>query len=136
MSYLEVTQEQGKKFYMDFINERPVIMLNLLKFREVADYSGLKEIEPEKEISGQEAYGIYMKETLPFLERAGSKILFKGAAGSYAIGPESEKWDLVLLVEHESVKKFMEFAQNKEYLKIAGHRTAALMDSRLLPIRR
>jgi hypothetical protein len=28
----------------------------------------------------------------------------------------------------------MEFAQDKEYLKTAGHRTAALEDSRLLPI--
>lgn len=28
----------------------------------------------------------------------------------------------------------MEFAQSKDYLKHAGHRTAALEDSRLLPI--
>lgn len=27
----------------------------------------------------------------------------------------------------------MEFAQNEDYLKYAGHRTAALEDSRLLP---
>lgn len=37
------------------------------------------------------------------------------------------------LVEHESVLKFMEFAQNEDYLKKAGHRTAASEDSRLLP---
>jgi hypothetical protein len=37
----------------------------------------------------------------------------------------------VLLVEHESVLKFMEFAQNPAYLKKAGNRTATLEDSRL-----
>jgi len=40
----------------------------------------------------------------------------------------------VLLVEHPSVEKFLEFAKNENYLKTAGHRTAALEDSRLLPM--
>ena len=60
--------------------------------------------------------------------------MFFGKSNNYVIGPTEEKWDLVLLVEHESVAKFMEFAQNEAYLKITGHRTAALEDSRLLPI--
>jgi hypothetical protein len=36
-------------------------------------------------------------------------------------------------VEHESVAKFMQFAQNKIYLKGIEHRIAALADARLLP---
>ena len=50
------------------------------------------------------------------------------------IGPEAEKWDAMLLVQHESAEKFIAFAQDESYLKIAGHRTAALEDSRLLPM--
>jgi len=53
---------------------------------------------------------------------------------NFLIGPEHEAWDAILLVEHESVEKFIAFSQNKDYLKNAGHRTAALEDSRLLPI--
>ena len=70
---------------------------------------------------------------MPFLNAAGSKVIYYGESRDFIIGPEDEKWDRVLLVEHESVAKFMEFANNKAYLKIAGHRTAALSDSRLLP---
>ena len=108
-------------------------MLNLLKFRATADYTNLEELEPIKNISGEEAYQLYMDSTLPELEKAGSRIIYFGKSRNFLIGPDSEKWDAVLLVEHESVLKFMEFAQNPDYLKKAGHRTAALEDSRLLP---
>lgn len=74
-----------------------------------------------------------MESTLPELEKAGSRIIYFGKSRNFLIGPDSEKWDAVLLVEHESVLKFMEFARNPDYLKNAGHRTAALEDSRLLP---
>ncbi|WP_303316637.1 DUF1330 domain-containing protein [Flavivirga abyssicola] len=132
--YTDVTQEAGIEFYQKFHQKGKVVMLNLLKFKKTADYSGLETIKPEKEISGEEAYKLYIKHTLPFLKKAGSSILFYGESDSFVIGPANEKWDMVILVEHESVSKFMEFAQNEAYLKYAGHRTASLEDSRLLPI--
>ncbi|WP_020531952.1 hypothetical protein [Flexithrix dorotheae] len=58
--------------------------------------------------------------------KAGSKIIYFGNGRDFLIGPETEKWDAVLLAKHQSVKKFMEFAQNEDYLKNAGHRTAAI----------
>lgn len=132
--YIKVNQESGKRFYQDFQNNGKVVMLNLLKFKEKADYTDLELLKPEKEISGKEAYKLYMKHTLPEIEKAGSQVLFFGTSNNFLIGPESESWDMVLLVEHQSVAKFMEFAQSENYLKTAGHRTAALEDSRLLPI--
>ncbi|BDD05273.1 DUF1330 domain-containing protein [Aureibacter tunicatorum] len=131
--YVNATPESGKKFYQDFHDKGKVIMLNLLKFRPMADYTNLEQLKPENEISGEEAYQLYMDNTLPELKKAGSRIIYYGKSKDYIIGPDSEKWDAVLLVEHESVMKFMEFAQNEDYLKNAGHRTAALEDSRLLP---
>lgn len=131
--HIETNYESGKRFYQKFHDKGKIVMLNLLKFKEIADYTNLDEIKPEKEIKGIEAYQLYMKKTLPELKNAGSRIIFYGKSKDFLIGPESEKWDAVLLVEHQSVVKFMDFAQNKNYLKIAGHRTAALDDSRLLP---
>lgn len=55
-------------------------------------------------------------------------------AGDFVIGPEAENWDFTLLIEHQLVDSFMAFAQDAEYLKTAGHRTASPSDSRLLPI--
>jgi len=132
-SYFDATPEAGKAFYLKQ-PEGSVVMLNLLKFKKVADYSQYPDLAPKKEISGAEAYKLYIDNTLPFLKDAGSEVLFKGKGGQFLIGPEAENWDYVLLVKHKSSKKFMEFAVNKAYLKIAGHRAAALEDSRLLPI--
>ena len=131
--HLHATQEAGKAFFMRQI-KGPIVMLNLLKFREIADYSASPELAPSSDISGRQAYQLYIEATMPFLEEAGSKVLFSGKGGSHLIGPQDEDWDLVLLVEHVSTARFLEFAKNQDYLKIAGHRTAALEDSRLLPI--
>lgn len=131
--HLNATQESGKNFVMRQI-EGPVVMLNLLKFKKVADYSAAPHLAPEDEISGEQAYQLYIDHTLPFLKKAGSEVLFNGKGGQFLIGPENEQWDVVLLVRHASAARFLEFAQNQEYLAIAGHRTAALEDSRLLPI--
>lgn len=131
--HIDARPEAGKEFYQNFHDKGKVVMLNLLKFRETADYTNLEGLKPTKNISGEEAYQLYMDSTLPELEKAGSRIIYFGKSRNFLIGPDSEKWDAVLLVEHESVLKFMEFAQNPDYLKKAGHRTAALEDSRLLP---
>lgn len=132
-SYLAPTQEAGRAYFSK-PNNGPVIMLNLLKFREVADYSDASYLAPESPISGKEAYQLYMKHTTPFLEEAGSELIFSGKSEHFLIGPADESWDAILLVKHQSSAKFLEFAQNEGYLKIAGHRKAALLDSRLLPI--
>jgi uncharacterized protein (DUF1330 family) len=109
-------------------------MLNLLKFREQADYKGAPHLAPSTPLTGEEAYRLYMEHTLPFLKEAGSEVIYYGKGGPFLIGPESEQWDAVLLVKHQSTEQFMAFAQNKAYLHGAGHRTAALEDSRLLPM--
>ena len=109
-------------------------MLNLLRFRDVADYSASPELQPEKPISGKEAYQRYIDHTLPFLNESGGEILLMGEGGKYLIGPQDERWDAVLLVKQNSVESFLAFEENQEYLKGIGHRTAALKDSRLLPI--
>lgn len=132
--YIHPTEESGKQFYIDFHQKGKIVMLNLLRFNETADYANHPELQSTVEITGKEAYELYIKHTLPLLEKAGSRVVFQGNAGNFVIGPESEKWDLALLVEHQSVASFMAFAQDQEYLKTAGHRTAALKDSRLLPM--
>jgi len=131
--FLEPTQESGAAlFARDIPGE--VVMLNLLRFREVADYSATPELAPEKPISGREAYERYMQHTAPFLEASGGSLAFVGQGGGYFIGPPEQRWDLVLLVRQKSVADFVQFASNPDYLAGLGHRTAALEDSRLLPL--
>ena len=109
-------------------------MLNLLRFREEADYSAHPELAPDEPITGREAYRRYVDHTLPFLTGEGGELQFLGKGGFYLIGPLDERWDVVMLIRHASLEAFMAMADNDDYLAGIGHRAAALADSRLLPI--
>ena len=132
-TYLAPTQEQGRTFVARGISG-PVVMLNLLRFRTVADYSAAPSLAPTSPISGEEAYRLYMEYTLPHLQASGGELLFYGRGGAFLIGPSNERWDAAMLVRQSSVAAFLAFASNGEYLSGIGHRTAALEDSRLLPL--
>ena len=132
-TYLEPTQESGREFFTRGISGS-VAMLNLLRFRPIADYSTTPELAPASPISGEGAYRLYMKHTLPHLKASGGEVLFFGKGGAFLIGPSEERWDAAMLVRQSSVAAFLEFASNPDYLSGIGHRLAALEDSRLLPL--
>ena len=127
MRYVDVTPEAGKRFFAN-PPEGPVVMLNLIRLRETADYSATPGLAPSSSISGREAYARYAAHSEPFLAEAGSEVLFSGNGTDCLIGPFEERWDLVLLVRHASVQAFLAFASNEAYLKGIGHRTAAVED--------
>jgi hypothetical protein len=131
--YLEPTQESGRAFVMRQM-QGPVVMLNLLRLRETADYSANPELAPSAPISGAAAFQRYVDHTLPFLKASGGELLFLGAGGAFLIGPAAARWDLAMLVKQSGVESFLAFASNEAYLAGIGHRTAAVEDSRLLPL--
>lgn len=133
-NYIETDFEKGKNFFLKNRGKGPIKMLNLLKFKSIADYSEFPSIAPKNEITGEEAYKIYMESISPLLKEAGSKILFQGKCQSYLIGPDDVTWDKILLMEHASAEAFVSFAQNSVYQPLLGHRSAALLDARLIPI--
>jgi hypothetical protein len=131
--YLEPTQDAGRAFWQRGI-AGPVVMLNLLRFRAIADYSAHPDLAPAAPISGAAAFDRYVAHTLPYLTESGGALVFLGEGGRFLIGPEEERWDRVALVRQSSVQSFMAFANHAGYLAGLGHRTAALEDSRLLPL--
>ncbi len=131
--YIEPTQESGAALFSRNIAGE-IVMLNMLRFRETADYSANPQLAPEEPISGREAYRIYMGHSQPYLEQSGGELVFMGEGGKHFIGPADEQWDLVLLIRQRSISDFIAFASNEGYLAGIGHRTAALLDSRLLPL--
>jgi hypothetical protein len=132
-TYLEPTQEAGRALFMRGI-QGEVVMLNLLRLRQVADYAANPELAPAQPISGAEAYDRYIAHTLPYLTQSGGALLFLGEGGPFLIGPESERWDRAMLVRQSSVQAFMAFAAHDAFLAGLGHRAAAVEDSRLLPL--
>jgi hypothetical protein len=131
--HLDPTDENARRLFERGI-EGPVTMLNLLRFREVADYSAFPGLAPPEPISGSAAYDRYVRHTIPFLTASGGSVVFFATGGHNFVGPASERWDLVVLIRQSSVSDFFAFTSNEEYLAGVGHRTAALEDSRLLPV--
>lgn len=131
--YLDPTDEGVHRLFARGITG-PFTMLNLLRFRDRADYAGFPELAPPAPISGREAYDLYIRHTLPFLTATGGSVQFLGDGGHNFVGPSDERWDAVMLIRQASVADFIAFATNDAYLAGAGHRTAALEDSRLVPV--
>jgi hypothetical protein len=62
--HLAPTQHAGR----DFVLRGPagvVVMLNLLRLREMADYTATPELAPAAPISGAEAFDRHIQHTLP-----------------------------------------------------------------------
>jgi tetratricopeptide (TPR) repeat protein len=55
-----------------------VVMLNLLRFRAIADYSAHPELAPDTPISGAEAFARYVAHTLPLLRDSGGQWTARG----------------------------------------------------------
>lgn len=131
--HLDPTQSAGRDLFLRGL-AGPVVMLNLLRLRAVADYSASPELAPATPISGAAAFDRYIAHTRPFLAASGGEVLFLGDGGRFLIGPPDERWDLAMLVRQSSVAAFMAFADDPACMAGIGHRTAAVMDSRLLPL--
>ena len=100
----------------------PIRMLNLLKFKEFADYGDGNDTE----ISGAEAYQLYAAEVVPIISKTGGEVVFSGQANTLVIGDGELEWDMVSIVEYPSVAAFLGMTSSDEYQKIHVHREAGL----------
>ncbi len=100
--------------------DQPVVMVNLLKFKERADKS-------EGEASGQEAYGRYAEQMRKVVESQGGRFIWAGRVDSKVIGEDGDpEFDVVALVEYPSRQKFLEIAGSEKVREIGEHRSAGL----------
>ncbi len=128
MGSIEPTRAQVEALAGD-TSGKPIVMLNLLRFAEQADYPDDFDAEP---CSGAEAYARYAGLAQQFVEGVGGSPTWGAPVSSVVIGPEAEEWDVAMLVSYPSRQAFIEMALNPEYLAITPHRSAALADSRLI----
>jgi hypothetical protein len=133
MTHLAPTEASARALIARRI-DGPILMLNLLRFRDLADYSANLHLAPARPITGAEAYALYAQGIAPLLAASGGAVLLEADAGAWFIGPETERWDRVLIVRQSSLTDFFAFAVNPLAQEVLGHRTAALADSRLLPL--
>ena len=132
-NYINPTKQQIETFNALDLKE-PILMLNMLKFRDVADYP---EDSPfhGKGMTGQQAYMEYAKLITPMLEKIGAKMAVFGIAEATLVGRD-EAWDEIFMMHYPAAGLFLEMATNKEYMEhVQPHRTAAVLDSRLIRVK-
>lgn len=105
----------------------PVVMINMLSFRETAKYP-----DGESNISGREAYAIYSREAFKHLKKYGAEVVWFGEVLASVIGPKDESWDQIFHIRYPSIEIFLEMINSESYQKIIVHRSSALKDSRLI----
>ena len=105
----------------------PVVMLNMLRFRETAAYP-----DERPAVSGRQAYAKYSAVAVKIVEKVGGRLVWFGQAMGSVIGPPDEDWDHIFLVRYPSIETFMEMIRSAAYRDIVVHRSAALADSRLI----
>ncbi len=108
-------------------DDTPIVMLNLLRFRETARYK-----DGEAGYSGRVAYQKYSEVAFGKVQGVGGEMVWKGRALAGVIATEGEKWDSVLLVRYPSKQAFASMLADPEYREATRHRTAALEEARLI----
>ncbi len=102
--------------------DRPIFMVNLLKFKKLAQYPDKRETN----LTGQEAYAIYGKEVVEHLAKVGGKPIFGGNVERLMLGEVEDLWDQVAIAMYPSRKAMLEMISDPDYIESAQHRVAGL----------
>ncbi|MDY7088817.1 MAG: DUF1330 domain-containing protein [Actinomycetota bacterium] len=98
--------------------DRPVVMLNLLRFA-----AGGRELYRQ--------YSTAFAETIA--ERFGVEVLYAGDGREALVAEPGQQWDAVLLVAYPSRRVFAEMVADPQYAKISPLRSQALSEAVLQP---
>jgi uncharacterized protein (DUF1330 family) len=98
-------------------------MVNLLKFKEKAEYEDGRDTE----MSGREAYQIYTIEVQEHLKKVGAEIVFGGVVSRLMLGEVEDLWDSVAIARYPSRKAMLEMMMSSDYQESEKHRSAGLL---------
>ena len=103
-------------------DDGPFVMVNLLRFREVAAYADGSDAH----LTGSEAYDRYSVVVRSLIEGLGGRVVYAGAVTGLLLGQVEDLWDAVGLVEYPSLAAFQAMIQSPEMRAIEHHRAAGL----------
>ena len=101
----------------------PIYMVNLLKFRDKAEYEDGRETD----LSGRAAYQLYGLGVTQLLPKYGGKLLFLGNVTGLQIGKVEELWDEVAIAMYPDRAALLAMSTSKEWRELSVHRAAGLV---------
>ncbi len=129
-SYIDPSPANFQAF-KDLPRDEPIHMLNLLEYREQAEYPQGHE-HAGKGWSGRRAYEEYGKTSGPIFRRVGGTIVWRGSFQTMVTGPDAKRWHDGFIAQYPNAGAFFEMIKDPEYQQAVVNRTAALVDSRLM----
>ena len=100
----------------------PIYMVNLLRFKERAEYPDGRE----SELTGREAYQLYGQAVSQILGAYGGAVVFAGDVTHLSLGRVDELWDEIAIVSYPSRGDLLAMSTSKEWREAAIHREAGL----------
>ena len=102
--------------------EGPIYMLNLLKYKEKAEYADGRETD----MTGAEAYSIYAAEVVAHLAKVGAVATFSAAVERLMLGEVEDLWDTAAIAMYPSREAMLKMISDPDYQASAVHREAGL----------
>jgi uncharacterized protein (DUF1330 family) len=131
MVTINPTREQFKAIF-GLPLDQPVHMLNLLRFRALAQYAPEDPEAGERAVTGAEAYRRYSDAASPVFAKVGGSQVWIGRPELTLIGSSDEEWGLVFIARYPTAQSFVDMLRDADYKRATRHRTAAVADSRLI----
>lgn len=125
MYYINPTREQFDEFKA-LPRDTPIMMLNLIRLKETATY------EDGETCTGAEAYRRYGELSGPIFRELGGKIIWRGRQECMVTGPDDKQWDIAFVAQYPNAGAFLAMVTNPDYQAVVKHRTAGVLDSRLI----
>ena len=121
LNVLQPTGDQVRAF-RDRATGEPIAMLNLLKFKDKADYEDGRPCE----LTGKEAYKLYSQSFREIMEPRGVKILYSGVPRGVLIGGGDDLWDEVAIIQYPNTQVMLDMLRDETYQAAQQHRAAGL----------
>ncbi len=103
-------------------NEGPIYMVNLLKFKENAEYNDGREAS----LTGREAYALYSAGVGETISDVGGTIVFAGEVSGIHVGNVEDLWDDVAIAMYPNKAAMLQMFSSEKYQEIHVHREAGL----------
>ncbi len=100
----------------------PIFMVNLLKFKDKAEYQDGRETD----LTGREAYALYSDLVAGILPKFGGRFFFAADATFLALGQVEELWDEVAIAVYPERVAMLKMSSSEEWQAAGQHRAAGL----------
>jgi len=119
MEIAQTPKPEQIKELMSGPEDTPVVMVNLLSFKQEADGGN-------EGMTGLESYSLYAGHMKKFVESKGGRFIWSGRVDSMVIGESDADFQIVALVEYPSRKAFLEIASSPHVAEIGQDRAKGL----------